>query len=183
MSAPTESHSAFFYGTLMAPQVLHRVCHGSMDPTNPIYATHNLRTQPAVLHGHRRHRVKGADYPAVLPHPVSTVRGTYVTGLTDADLWRLDIFEGDEYRREAVTVRVLTTVGDDTTGEGNVEGEAVQAETYIWIAGKDRLEESEWDFAEFQREKMRYWVGAEAEGEYAGRPSIIGQNADLYMAM
>ena len=101
------------------------------------------------------------------------MRGTYVTGLSDADIWRLDIFEGDEYERKKVKARLLTTVGNES-GEGNIEGDEVEGETYIWIAGRDKLEDEEWDFAEFQREKMRYWVGAEGEGEYAGRPSIIG---------
>ena len=88
-----------------------------------------------------------------------------------------------------VKPRILTKVGDDE-GEGNVEGEEVKAETYIWRAPRKELEESEWDFGEFQREKMRFWVGKEGEGEYAGRPSIIGSchevedltfpNLDLY---
>lgn len=169
MSTPkTDSHTAFFYGTLMAPSVLHRVCHGSSSPDNPIYAAHNLTTTPAILPAHRRHRVADADYPAILPHPTSTVRGTFVTGLTDADIWRLDIFEGSEYERQKVDVKVLK-------GEDAEEWETVEAETYIWIAGEDQLEGGEWDFDEFKREKMRFWVGAEGEGEYAGRPSIAGQ--------
>lgn len=77
------------------------------------------------------------------------------------------MFEGDEYSREKVKVKVLKEVGNES-GEGNIEGEEVEAETYIWIAGEERLEDSEWDFAEFQKEKMRYWVGAEGVGEYAG---------------
>lgn len=52
--------------------------------------------------------VTGADYPAVVPTddlPATTaaslrpedkvVRGTYVTGLSEADVKALDIFEGD----------------------------------------------------------------------------------------
>jgi gamma-glutamylcyclotransferase (GGCT)/AIG2-like uncharacterized protein YtfP len=181
----SNSRSAFFYGTLMAPQVLHRVCHGSMSPSNPIYTTHSFITKPAILHDHRRHRVRNADYPAVIPCPGASVRGTYVTGLTDADIWRLDIFEGDEYARREAKVKILTEVGDES-GVGNVEGEEVPVETYIWIAGEDRLEKKEWDFGEFQREKMRFWVGSEGAGEYAGRSSIIGKlrpvvviNADM----
>ena len=166
--------SAFFYGTLMAPKVLHRVCHGSMAEDNPIYKSHAFKTFPAVLQNHQRHKVKHADYPAVVPCPGSSVRGTYVTGLTSNDIWRLDLFEGDEYSRVKVKCNVLKEVGNES-GEGNVEGEEVEAETYIWIAGRDRLEEEEWDFREFQREKMRFWVGAEGEGEYAGRASIIGE--------
>lgn len=114
MTAPTPQplgpHSAFFYGTLMAPQVLSRVCHGS-------HPSHNLSAftvQPALLHAHRRHRVKGADYPAILPTSNSSdsVRGTFVTGLTDGDLWRLDIFEGSEYERR----KVRCTLIDDGDG-------------------------------------------------------------------
>lgn len=95
-----------------------------------------------------------------------------MTGLTDADIWRLDVFEGDEYARREAKVKILTEVGDES-GAGNVEGEEVVVETYIWIAGEDRLEEKEWDFGEFQREKMRFWVGKEGAGEYAGRSCIV----------
>ena len=94
------------------------------------------------------------------------VRGTYVTGLTDGDIWRLDVFEGDEYERVRVRLRILQEVGEEG-GKGNVEGE-----TYVWVAGRERLEEEEWDFGEFVREKMGRWVGGgEFEGEL--RPSIF----------
>lgn len=155
--------TAFFYGTLMAPEVLHRVCHGSTSPSNPIYATHNLKTYPAILPSYRRHRVKDADYPAILPHNESTVRGTYVTGLTDSDIWRLDIFEGSEYERVKVKCSLIKQ-----GGEG--EEAMVEAETYLWIGGEEALEEREWDFAEFQREKMRFWVG---DDEYAGKSLLL----------
>jgi hypothetical protein len=147
-SPSSDGRSAFFYGTLMAPQVLYRVCHGSYSMHTSQHAPHNIKSHPAILYNHRRHRVHNADYPAILPNiPDSTVRGTFVTGLTDADIWRLDIFEGDEYERSKVRVRLLTQVGD-ASGEGNVEGEEVEAETYLWIAGEQRLEAREWDFGE-----------------------------------
>ncbi|KAK0265030.1 hypothetical protein LTS09_001439 [Friedmanniomyces endolithicus] len=174
MATPT--HSAFFYGTLMAPQVLHRVCHGSTSPSNPIYAAHRFKNSPAILHNYRRHRVRHADYPAILPVATTTtdpdsskatVRGTYVTGLTATDLWRLDIFEGSEYRRERVRVRLLPQANLTGSGEGGEEGEEVDAETYVWIADPQDLDERAWDFSEFQREKMRFWVGSEGAGEYA----------------
>src|ERR1700761_2332787 len=101
----------------MAPEVLSRVCHGSH---NNVPAS-NLTVRPAVLHSFRRHKVLDADYPAILPAAAdSTVRGTIVTGLTDGDIWRLDIFEGDEYERRRTKARVLTLVGD-ASGAGNVE--------------------------------------------------------------
>lgn len=158
-----------YVGTLMAPQVLSRVCHGS----HKSLANPNMTTRPAVLHRYRRHKVKNADYPAILPHIgfESSVRGTVVSGLTDGDLWRLDIFEGDEYERQRVKVRILSVEGAED-GTGQVESdEEVEAEAYVWIAGADRLEDNEWDFGEFVREKMSRWVGVEGDGEYKGRDS------------
>lgn len=79
-------------------------------------------------------------------------------GLTDGDIWRLDIFEGDEYERKKVKVRVIT---DETSHEPSQEqlGDEVEAESYVWIGSKDDLEDEEWDFEEFMREKMVFWAG------------------------
>ena len=93
--------------------------------------------------------------------------------MTDGDIWRLNIFEGNQYTREKVRVRILKEVGDDK-GEGNVEGEEVDAETYVWADDTEYLEESEWDFAEFRREKMHRWAGGSEEYKGALRPSILG---------
>lgn len=78
-------------------------------------------------------------------------------------MWRLDIFEGDEYARRRVRLRVLSE-------DGRGEGEEVEAETYVWVAGREKLEGGEWDFEAFRREKMRDWVGGgrEADGGFAG---------------
>ena len=148
----------------MAPEVLHRVIYGTSSPTP--FQKSLLTIRPAILHSYIRHKVLHVDYPAIIPSNTSScVRGTLVTGLTDGDIWRLDIFEGDEYDRRSVTVYPLETVGDDA-GKGNVEGnEAVVAQTYVWIAGEKRLEKEEWDFGAFVREKMWRWAGKEAENE------------------
>lgn len=62
----------------------------------------------------------GADYPAVVPvqdlppnmaaklSPTDkVVRGTYVTGLSDADVEALDVFEGDVSRAYSATGTAL----------------------------------------------------------------------------
>lgn len=125
----------------------------------------------------------GCDYPAIVPSPSrlpspssghgggiegneyingdskeegGCVRGVWVEGLTDGDMWRLDIFEGGEYERRRVVCRIL---GE---GEGDVE-----AETYVWREGEVGLEGGEWDFEEFRREKMGRWVGGKEE-EFEG---------------
>lgn len=64
--------------------------------------------------------------------------------------------------------RGIVTSGTERVHMGDVFYAAVEAETYVWIGGEERLEEREWDFTEFQREKMRFWVGEEGDEEYAG---------------
>ena len=160
------SHTAFFYGTLMAPPVLHRVIWGSQTPPTPAHAS-LLRVRPAILHAYQRRKVRHADYPAVIPSASENeVRGTLVEGLTDGDIWRLDIVEGSEYDRMPVKVRVLESKGRVGDSEHkNVEGEEVDAQTYVWAAGEQRLEIEEWDFDQFVKEKMSRWVGRDAAEE------------------
>ena len=186
ISSSSSSHSAFFYGTLMSPRVLHRVCHG---PHLPYSTTRNLNpaltVKPALLTGFRRHRVRRADYPAIVPDAEGTVRGTLVEGLNEGDMWRLDIFEGDDYERRRVTVRPIEKDGERIPP--SELGTDVECETYVWIASRRELEDREWDFDEFVREKIGRWIGSggEAEGEYNGiivfetRPSILGPSRDF----
>lgn len=179
-------------GTLMAPQILHRVIHGRPDPEP--WQKGMLSFKPAILHGYRRHRVRGADYPGIVPCPndiedstggpgSASVLGTVVSGLTDGDVHRLDVFEGSEYVKERVRVRVLAeslSVGgrqeasiaknpdrhlkdvlDAAGAEFADEREEVEALTYVYVAGQDRLEDAEWDFEAFKRDKMAWWVDAD----------------------
>lgn len=195
----------------MAPEILHRVIHGRPDPEPWQKAL--LTVKPAILHGYRRHRVRGADYPGIIPvrndsshvesQPgdyVSTgtesqaspasgrvdgstssakVLGTLVSGLTDGDVHRLDIFEGSEYVKVKVRVRVLReSLHDEDTGSdsdkhirdvleaaeadiADEEDEEVEAFTYVWVAGTKHLEDAEWDFESFRRDKMAWWVSSD----------------------
>ncbi|RDL36363.1 uncharacterized protein BP5553_05715 [Venustampulla echinocandica] len=156
---------AFFYGTLMVREVLYRVCYGDeradKDPILGLLAA-SLTIQPAILHDYCRHRVLNVDYPGIAPQKGHTVRGTYVTGLTDADIWRLDHFEGSEYERRDVQVQLLKKDGEVGAKEKLVYADA---ETYVYTAGEEHLEEREWDFDEFRREKMHRWVGSRQEYE------------------
>jgi len=149
--------------TLMAPGVLYRVIYGSANPEPWQKALTTVR--PALLQSYRRHHVKYADYPAILPHEGSSVRGSLVTGLTDGDIYRLDIFEGDQYVRKQVKVQVLKDVGlDEAAKEGETEVvDEVWAESYVWQEGAETLEPQEWDFEEFKRDKMQAWMGEALE--------------------
>ena len=155
----------------MAPQVLHRVLFGSTSPHSSQLEA--LKIQPAILPRYVRHRVAHCDYPAIQPssEPSACVRGTFVQGLTPADQWRLDIFEGNQYKRVKVRIQIL-----DPTNKHKKEAEA---ETYVWSAPEEELEKGEWDFEEFRREKMSRWVGGSKEYEGELRPSIAGSCAEI----
>jgi hypothetical protein len=164
------THSAFFYGTLMAPQVLYRVIYGSPRPE--MWQKELTTIQPAMLRGYQRHRVKGADYPAIIPcaDVDACVRGTYVTGLMDGDVWRLDIFEGAEYERQKVKVKVLN---EGKSGQFNESVEEQEVQTYVWIAGEQWLDMGEWDFDDFVRDKIHRWTGESGEKEYEGMRASV----------
>ncbi|KAI0540936.1 AIG2-like family-domain-containing protein [Xylaria digitata] len=166
------THAAFFYGTLMAPEVFFTVCYrSSTDDIAVLKSLHQF--QPAILHEYCRRRVKFADYPGITPDPNHEVRGVYVTGLTDANMYHLDQFEGSEYERKTVKARLLSKVGDDK-GNGNVEGEEVECEVYVFN-NPTELEDREWDFEEFRTQKMKKWTredyGFDNSDHFAPQPA------------
>lgn len=150
----------------MAPQVLHRVIFGTTTPT-PVQIS-RLSIKPALPSHYMRHKVSECDYPAIIPssEPGACVRGTFVSGLAAGDQWRLDLFEGHQYSRVKVRPHLLD--------EDGRELEDVDAETYVWVDEEVALEEGEWDFEEFRREKMSRWVGHNEEYEGELRPPILG---------
>jgi len=141
----------------MATPVLYRVIYGTVTPES--WRNGSLRVRPALLPSYCRYHVKNADYPGVVPEDGKSVRGTCVEGLTRMDIWRLDTFEGIEYARKMVRVKILDKKGNET-------GEEKEAATYEWTAGRGNLEDREWDFHHFVKEKLSEWVG-DAE-EYEG---------------
>ncbi|KAI4151646.1 MAG: hypothetical protein LQ340_003378, partial [Diploschistes diacapsis] len=218
----------------MSRQVLHRVLYGTTAP-DP-WQQARLTIRPAVLHGYARHKVRHADYPALVAAAATTattttaatatttttatqrndgaegpaapadcgargrrgegvsegasgsVRGTLVSGLAAHDLFRLDVFEGDEYERRRVTAFPLPASASSSSSTGGAEAEGekkkkknddddndggVDAETYVWTAGAQRLESGEWDFEAFAREKLGRWVGEGEREDFQGeRPSF-----------
>ncbi|KAM0264281.1 hypothetical protein ACHAQJ_000770 [Trichoderma viride] len=143
-------NQAFFYGTLMAPEVFFSVCYGDREPPKAIQDLHTFT--PAILDGYCRHRVRFADYPAIIAEEGHCVRGMYATGLTEANLQKLDDFEGNEYERINTKVRLLKWVGDK-----EVEGDLKEASVYVFL-NADELEKREWDFEEFREKKMKLWT-------------------------
>ena len=138
----------------MVPDVFYTVCYGTKDVPEAVVWLHNF--QPAILHGYCRRRVRYADYPGIIEDKAHTVFGTFATGLTEENMRKLDYFEGSQYERRTVNVKILAEVGD-VKGEGNVEGEERVAEVYVFTDEED-LEDKEWDLEEFRRDKLSSWT-------------------------
>lgn len=145
----------------MAPQVLYRVIYGTPEPE--AWQSARLTIRSAMLHEYRRQRVKHADYPAIVPKHSATVRGAFVTGLSDMDVRRLDLFEGSRYERRKVTIKLLRNVNlQENVTDSNLarlEGDEVEAETYVWEGPVGYLDDREWDFDDFKEKKMKEWAG------------------------
>lgn len=141
----------------MTHEVFFRVCYNmySDEAKPPELVTHH-GFLPAVLHGYKRHRVRFADYPGIVTHEGGTVRGVVVSNITEMMAKRLDWFEGDGYRRIKAKVAILDKVGNNF-GEDNREDEVIEVVTYMFTDPKD-LEEEEWDFEHFKREKLKNWA-------------------------
>ena len=103
----------FTYGTLMSGAVMAAVAGRVPD------------SRRAALDGHRRFRVPGADYPAIVPDAAATVAGRLYFDLSDAELARLDRYESDLYVRRIVPVR---------TDDGAV------ARAHVYLLSPDRPE-------------------------------------------
>ena len=90
----------FAYGTLEAAEVWLAV------------AGRACAAEPARLPGWACFRVRGADYPGVLPRAGAATLGTLYRGVDAGMLARLDSYEGALYRRERL--RVVTLAGAAT---------------------------------------------------------------------
>lgn len=140
----------------MAREILYRVIYGT---TTDKQLSVNIRMRPALLHNHCRRRVRGVDYPALVVEQDKKAQGTLVEGLTKADIYRLDLFEGDEYLRVQAKVEVL--VSDDNATE------ETETYTYLWNGHPTDLLAEEWDFDHFMKEKLRRWISDDKE--YVGK--------------
>ena len=143
------------------------VCYADQSPPKVIQDLHSFT--PAVLHNYCRHRVRFADYPAIIKEEGKSVRGIYVTGLTEANMMKLDFFEGSDYLRVKTKVKLLQK---DESGK-EVEGQEKDVIAYEFISPED-LEHGEWDYEHFREQKMNMWtVGdwADGQGEVIRHPA------------
>lgn len=129
----------------MSRQVFSRVICGKMELDDDV----NVELSQGVIEGYERHALKGLDYPAVIPQPGSQVRGVIGYNITDEQVKKLDIFEGDEYAREKV----------QAWDEHKQKHVTVNA--YVWTGDKSVLLDQDWNFDQFVQTKMANWISEE----------------------
>lgn len=123
----------FTYGSLMCEDIFTAVTGLTLSPL------------PAQLAGYTRHPVIGTDYPGIRPAEGESVSGMLYLDVPHDGLARLDQFEGDEYLRECVQVRL---------SDGRIES----AWVYVFHPDqRERLAAGDWDFERFLAEgKARF---------------------------
>jgi gamma-glutamylcyclotransferase (GGCT)/AIG2-like uncharacterized protein YtfP len=124
----------FAYGTLQIADVMEAVT-GRVFPS-----------EPAVLDGYERRRVKGRSYPGVTVAPGRCTRGLLYADVDARSMELLDRFEGALYERRRVPVT--------TNGRTRVE-----AEVYVVPESRrDRLSAEAWDPDRFAAEQLASFV-------------------------
>ncbi len=121
------SHHCFTYGSLMCEDIMSAV------------AAARCAHRAAVLDGYRRAPVVGEQYPGMVPASGGRVRGVLYLDLPESAWPRLDAFEGGQYRREQVRVRLE-------------DGRCEAAWAYVFrVEHVHRLAAGEWDFERFMK--------------------------------
>ena len=124
----------FTYGSLMVPSIFLAV------------AGKDYRFEPARLSDYARYCVKGETYPGITLSPKNRVEGVVYFGVDDVSVGRLDAFEGEYYRRTAVSVTLHA-------------GETVGAQAYVVRDEfEDLLSKEEWDFETFKIRHQKAFI-------------------------
>ena len=137
MCAPDAA--VFTYGSLMIPRVMEAVCGRTFDALD------------ALLQGYARYALRGETYPGLVPEDAVATEGVLWQGVDADSLRRLDVFEGDWYTRESVTV---------LTGAGSEEL-ACEAQTYVLVPAQHfRVSRRRWSRDRFETRYLQRFLSS-----------------------
>ncbi len=122
----------FVYGTLLSSEITEKL------------TGKTFKTLHAVLEGYKMYCVKGCDYPAIIMEEGAETIGKILVNIDDSDLKILSVFEGDEYEKREVKVLCNNKYED--------------ALTFVWANDKDFLVNREWDFEDFQKNRLKFYL-------------------------
>lgn len=123
----------FVYGSLMYLPVWSQVVRG-------VYACEN-----AIATGFQRYAVPNETYPGMVREAAAQVQGLVWLNVQPQDLARLDAFEGAEYQRDIIEVRL------------NKDGSAIEAGAYLWL-DSSALSDALWSVTTFERDGMHAFL-------------------------
>jgi gamma-glutamylcyclotransferase (GGCT)/AIG2-like uncharacterized protein YtfP len=133
------SVTVFTYGSLMFPQVWERVVRG------------RYRSIAAEAGDHARYAIHGQTYPGMIGQPGARVCGLLYFDVSDDDVAALDEFEGGDYQRRWLDVRLA-------------EGGILRAAAYLYLPTQ-LLSGSPWLPQAFQmRRFMQQYCGEPLAG-------------------
>jgi hypothetical protein len=112
----------FFFGSLMDRELLALVIGRAIE---------DLGIEAATIHGFARRRARDESFPVLVPHPGGRVEGVLVMDLTEADIARIQFFEGLDYALAALAVEC--------------RGERMAAQVFLPTA-RLAAEETAWNF-------------------------------------
>ncbi|KAG0376361.1 hypothetical protein BGX24_007854 [Mortierella sp. AD032] len=156
-SPSTDPYPCFFYGSLMSTRVLNSVTRPGPEA--------NLFSVPATIQGYVRYPYHNEPYPGMIASEDTTqaVEGLLVFGHTLMDRFRLDQFEGSEYTREILPVKLHSPVPaafNIMDGKKPLQaGDVVQCYVYVFTGPHAHLDQSRpWDYEAFRREHLDVWM-------------------------
>ena len=121
----------FVYGTLCFPEVIEKL-------TGKFF-----HSEPAVLKGFQRKKVRNADYPAIIKNEEAEVKGILFHDVDDHSIQIINFYEGEEYNSEVL--KINTTDG------------IVKAKVFVWNSDFNELEETDWNPNEFQKYSLKIY--------------------------
>lgn len=124
----------FTYGTLMDADIMASVC------------GHRGQTIAAHLKHYQCKQVKNEAYPAIIAKPMKKTKGLLYRNIPDIAITKLDAFEGDQYRREIVTVHLAN-------------GKRQPAYCYVWLNEyRALISTKDWSFDAFiKKDKQAFY--------------------------
>lgn len=122
----------FVYGTLLFPEITKKLTGKS------------FKTLPAVLPGFKIYCIKERDYPAIFVENGSETKGKILLDVEDSDLQILSFYEGDEYKKEKVTVLI--------------NGKPEIALAFVWAKENEFLENKKWDLHWFEINNLEHYL-------------------------
>jgi len=108
----------FVYGTLCFPEITENLTGKSFV------------SEGAVLKGYIRKNVNGKDYPAIIKHVHSQVKGLLLQDVDVHSLKIITFYEGNDYRCEELIV--------------DTKGKSIIAKVFLWSSDVNALDNSDW---------------------------------------